>query len=133
MIAFLIQLENKPGTVADAAELVAGKGINVISGAGIGYGDSGQMVMVTNDEAATRHTLQTNGYSFREVEIVPLTLQDSPGSFARACRSLADAGINIDAAFPMAGGSERNTVAFATSEPTRARAILGQMSEISAS
>ena len=133
MIAFLIQLENKPGTVADAADLIASKGINVISGAGIGYGETGQMAMVTNDEAATRHTLQINGYAFREVEIVPLTLQDTPGAFAKACRSLADAGINIDAAFPMAGGGERNTIAFATSEPTKARTILGQMSEISAS
>jgi hypothetical protein len=128
MIAFLIELENKAGAVADVTEAIAERGINVTGGAGIGAGSTGHVALTTNDEAATRRVLLGRGYKFREIEIVPLTVADTPGTFARACRALADAKINIEAAFPMGGTSDRNTIAFATDDPTKARTILGQKS-----
>ncbi len=128
MIAFLIDLENRTGTAADVAEDIAERGVNITGGAGIGSGNAGHMAVATNDEAATRRVLLGGGYKFREIEIVPLTLADTPGAFARACRALADARINIDAAFQMNGTGERNTIAFATDDPVKARSILGQKS-----
>ena len=128
MIAFLIELQNKPGAVAEVAEAIAERGINVTGGAGIGSGSTGAIALTTNDEAATRRVLLGGNYNFREIEVVPLTLADTPGTFARACRALGDAGINIEAAFPMAGTSDRNTMAFATGDPARARSILSQKS-----
>jgi hypothetical protein len=128
MIAFLIELQNKPGAVADVTEAIAQRGINITGGAGIGSGQAGQIALTTNDEAATRRVLLGGSYSFREIEVVPLTLADKPGTFSRACRALGDAGINIEAAFPMAGTSDRNTMAFATDDPARARSILSEKS-----
>lgn len=126
MIAFLIELENRAGAVAAVTEAIAERGINITGGAGIGAGSAGHMALTTNDEAATRRVLLGGGYKFREIEIVPLTVVDAPGTFARACRALADARINIEATFPMTGSGERNTMAFATDDPVKARSILGQ-------
>jgi hypothetical protein len=126
MIAFLIELDNRAGTVAEVTEAIADRGINIIGGAGVGGGAKGYFAVTTNDEAGTRHVLIGASYKFREIEVMPLTLADTPGAFARACRALADAKINIDAAFPMAGGGERNTIAFATDDPIKTRSILSQ-------
>jgi hypothetical protein len=126
MFAFLIELENRAGTVADVTEAIAERGINVTGGAGIAAGKTGVLSLTTNDEAATRRVLLARGYKFREIEIVPLTMADTPGTFARACRALAEAGINLEAVFGMSG--DKNTLAFATSDPAKARSILGQKS-----
>ncbi len=131
MIAFIVELENRAGAVADVAEAIADRGINVTGGAGIGSGSTGSMALTTNDEAATRRVLLGRGYRFREIEVVPLTMEDSPGTFAKACRALAEAKINIEAAFPMSATSDRNTMAFATDDPTKARSILSQKSTAS--
>jgi hypothetical protein len=128
MIAFLIDLANRPGTVADVTAVIAERGINITGGAGIGSGTTGHLVVTTNDEAATRRVLLGGAYKFHEIEIVPLTIADTPGAFAKACRALADAGINIQAAFLMVATGERNTMAFATDDPVKARSILGQKS-----
>jgi len=128
MIAFLIELKNKPGAVAEVTEAIAERGINITGGAGIGAGNAGHMAIATNDEAATRRVLLAGSFKFKEIEIVPLTVADTPGAFAKASRALGDAGINIEAAFPMSGTADRTTIAFATSDPARARTILGQKS-----
>ena len=47
MIAFLIDLQNKPGSAADVAEVIADRGINITGGAGIGSGSSGQMALAS--------------------------------------------------------------------------------------
>ena len=125
MIAFLVELENHVGSVADVAEAIAERGINITGGAGVACGGSGEFAITTNDEAGTRRVLLGRGFKFREIELVPITLADTPGAYARTCRALADARINIEASFQM-GAGERNTIAFATSDPAKARSILGQ-------
>ena len=126
MIAFLVELENRVGSSAEVAEAIAERGINITGGAGVACGGSGQLALTTNDEAGTRRLLVGRGYKFREIELVPITLADTPGTFARACRALAEAKINIEAAFVMGASGDRNTMAFATDDPARARSILSQ-------
>ena len=126
MIAFLVELENRPGTLAEVTEAIAERGINVIGGAGVACGSSGQLTLTTTDEEGTRRVLLGRGLKFHEIEVVPITLADSPGTLARACRALADARVNIEAAFAMGVSGDRNTIAFATDDPVKARAILGQ-------
>ena len=42
MIAFLVELENRVGSVAEVAEAIAERGINITGGAGVACGGSGQ-------------------------------------------------------------------------------------------
>jgi len=125
MIAFLVDLENRVGSLAEVAEAVAERGINITGGAAIACGENGGFALTTNDEAATRRLLLSRGSKFHEIELVPITLADNPGTLARTCRALADARVNILAVFSM-GGAERNTIAFATDDPARTRSILSQ-------
>lgn len=125
MNAFLVDLTNKPGELARLAEAIAQKGINILSFAGATAGDSGAVILVTNDEAGTRRALTDIGCKAREVELTTASLEHAPGSLAAATRKLADAGINIEAAVPMGMSGGNVSVSFATDNPAKAREILG--------
>ena len=125
MNAFIIELENSPGALAKVTEAIAQKGIDITAFSGATCGDSGTVCVLTNDESGTRRVLQDGGFTSREVEVVPASLATRPGSLAEAARSLADAGVNIEAALATGMVGTNVTIAFATSDPARARTALG--------
>jgi hypothetical protein len=124
MNAFIVEIMNKPGELARAAEALATRGVNITGFTGATCGDSGSACFVTNDEMGTRRALQEAKYTFHERELVVASLADRPGSLGEAARKLASAGVNIEAALPtgMSGGSIH--VAFATDDATKARSAL---------
>lgn len=125
MNAFIVELADTPGAFAKVAEAISQKGINITGFAGAAAGGSGTAILITNDEAGTRAALSSIGARSREVELVTVGLENKPGSLAETTRKLADAGINLEAG--LAVGMSGNTVhvAFATSDPAKAREILG--------
>jgi hypothetical protein len=133
MNAFIVDLKHRPGELAKVTEAIAQKGIDITSFAGLTCGDSGNIALITNDEAGTRRALSDAGYHARELELVATSLPNRPGSLAEVARKLADAGISIEAALPtgMAAGSV--TVAFATDQPSKAKGILGHAAPVGAS
>ena len=132
MNTFIVELQNKPGELARVAEAIAQKGINITAFSGATCGGSGSVALLTNDEAGTRNALRESGHAAREVEVVSTTLEHKPGTLAAAVRKLADAGINIDAALPIAMESGRVTIAFATDNPAKAKGILGTPAAVGA-
>lgn len=124
MNAFLVDLGNKPGTLATVAEALGAKGVNITNVAGASCGDSGRAVIMTADDAATRTALQEIKASFKEFEVTEASLAHEPGSLGKATRRLADAGVNIEAIVPtgMTGGEV--SVGFVTNNPAKAREIL---------
>ena len=127
MNAFIVELKNSPGELARATEAIAQKGINLLGFTGATCGDSGSIVLLTNDEAGTRRALGDAGFRPREVELVVASLADQPGALASTARRLADAGVNIEAALPTGMEGGKVSVAFATDNPTKARQVLGEM------
>lgn len=127
MNAFIIELENRPGMLAGVAEAIAQKGINITGVAGGTAAEKGSVVILTNDEAATRSVLDASGVSYREAGLVSAALEDRPGSLAAAARRLADQGVNIEAllATGMEGG--KITIAFAVDDVASARSALGEL------
>ena len=124
MNAFIVDLKNKPGEVARVTEAIAQKGINITGFSGAVCGDSGSVTLVTNDETGTKRALTESGKTFREIELVTVTLADRPGTLAAAARALANAGINIEAAIPTGMSEGKAHVAFATDNPSKAKEAL---------
>jgi hypothetical protein len=125
MNAFIVELTNKPGELAQLADAIAQKGINIEAFAGTTAGGAGSVVLVTNDEAGTRRAISDAGCSSREVELVMASLEHTPGSLAAATKKLAEAGINIEAALQTGMAGNKVTVSFATDNPAKARETLG--------
>lgn len=132
MNAFLITLDNRPGALADIADAIAQKGINIAGIAGATEASSGTIAIVTNDEAGTRTALEGAGARFREVALASAALEDKPGVLADAARSLANAGVNIEAIFPTGMDAGKITVAFGVDNVEAAKTALGQLTGASA-
>jgi hypothetical protein len=124
MKAFLVDLENKPGSLARIAEAIAAKGINIEGISGTTCDESGRVAIVTRDEAGTRTALGEARATFKEMEATETSLRHAPGTFAKAARRLADAGINVEAIFPTGMQGQDVSVAFVTDQPAKAKEVL---------
>jgi hypothetical protein len=130
MNAFLVDLDNKPGSLAAAAEALAAKGVNILGISGTSCGDGGRAAIVTADDATTRTALQDARIKFKEMEATEVSLRHEPGSLAKAARRLADEGVNIEAIFPTGMTGDDISVAFVTSNPAKAKEALAMVGGI---
>jgi hypothetical protein len=119
--AFLIELEDKPGALADVTEAIAAKGVNITSVSGATCGDKGRIAIMTDDVAVTRAALGDLPCTFEQKEITTTTLRHEPGTLAKAARQLANAGVNIESVLLMGMQGQDIEVGFVTSDPVKAR------------
>ena len=124
MNAFVVDLKNRPGQLAKVAEALASAGINITGFAGATCGETGRVALMTDDEVATRRALTEGEWKFQPLELVTASLADKPGTLAEVTRTLAQAGLNIEAALPIGMVGTNIHVAFATNDPAKAREVL---------
>jgi hypothetical protein len=129
MRAFIIELENRPGALADLGEALGDRGINIsgLSGTTGHETGTGSLAIVTNDDAATRSVLDDRGLAYRDCEIVSASLEDRPGALGAAARRLADRGVNIELVMPTAAQGSRITLALGVDDAAAAREALGEL------
>ena len=125
MNAFIVELPNRPGSLAMIAEAVAERGINITGFAGATSGELGSVSFTTDDESATRNALGEKGWVYREVPMVHVKLEHRPGTLAAAARRLADAGVNIETVFVSGMDGDKVEVAFGVDTPEAAQRALG--------
>jgi hypothetical protein len=130
MNAFLVDLENKPGALAAAAEALAAKGVNILGVSGTSCGDGGRAAIVTADDTTARTALQDARIKFKEMEATEISLRHEPGSLAKAARRLADEGVNIEAIFPTGMSGTDVSVAFVTNNAAKAKEALAMVGGI---
>jgi hypothetical protein len=133
MRAFIVRLDNQPGTLAALGEALGGRGINIAGVAGTTWEGSGAIGLLTNNDASTKALLDERGIAYRDVEVVSAGLDDRPGSLGAAARLLADRGINVELVMPIGMQANRITVAFGVDDPGGAREALGDLAATGAS
>jgi hypothetical protein len=133
MRAFIVRLDNQPGTLAYLGEALGGRGINIAGVAGTTWEGSGAIGLITNNDASTKALLDERGIAYRDVEVVSAGLDDRPGSLGAAARLLADRGINVELVMPIGMQANRITVAFGIDDPVGAREALGDLAATGAS
>jgi hypothetical protein len=124
MNAFVIELDNKPGALADVTEAIGQAGINITAVTGATCGGQGRVVFAADDESAVRTLFGDSGRAYTETEIVTVDLPHAPGALARVARQLAMDGINIEAVMPMGMAGDSVTVGFVTDDPVTAGEVL---------
>ena len=127
MRAFIIQAENRPGALADLAEALGERGINITGVAGSAWETTGAIALITNDDSGTRSVLDQRGATYRETDLVAAGMEDKPGTLGDAARRLANAGVNIQAIVPTGMQGSRVTAAFAVDDAEAAREALGDL------
>ena len=129
--AFLVELADTPGALADVTEAIAAKGVNITSVSGSTCGDMGRVAIATDDDAQTRAALTEARAKFEEKEITSVPLRHMPGALAKAARQLAGAGINIESVLLFGMQGSDIEVGFVTSDPQMARNVLTQVGSAS--
>ncbi len=121
---FVVQVTNKPGQLADLAEQMSARGVDLRAIGGGGLGEVGHFIMTTADDDAARAVLEAGGWTFLEGESLLAEVDDRPGGMARVARELADAGVNVMGHLFLGRWSDRATFAFVVDDPDKARPIL---------
>jgi hypothetical protein len=127
MRAFIVSLDNRPGTLADLGEALGERGINITGIAGSTWEGNGSAAIVTNDDSGATAALDEAGLDYRESELVSADLEDRPGALGEAARRLANGGVNIELIMPTGMQGSRLSVAFGVDDPARAREALGEL------
>lgn len=121
---FVVELKNRPGALAELAETLAARGVDLRAIGGGGIGETGHIIMTTADDDTTRQVLRDGGYTFIEGESILAEVDDRPGGMAAVARALADAGINIYGHLFLGRWGDRAMFAFVVDQPEKARPIL---------
>ena len=93
-----IQLENKPGALANVGEALANAGVSIEGGGAWISGDKGIAHFLFKDGGKARIALEKKGIKvIRENEILIQKLkQDQPGQLGKLTRLMENAGVNIE-------------------------------------
>ena len=95
-----IELDEKVGSVASAAEALGKAGVNIEGICGFVVGGKGVGHVLVADPAKARQALQTAGARVTaEQDVLVLDIEDKPGSLGKVTRKIADAGVNLNAVY----------------------------------
>jgi hypothetical protein len=127
--AFIVDMDNVPGSLASLAAAVAGEGANITGVAAAASGGSGIVGILSDDEAGTRAALDGGSFHYHDVDVVTALLEHRPGTLATAAKRLADAGVNVELVTPVGMSGDRLSVAFGVADAGAARAALGDLAQ----
>lgn len=95
-----IELQDKPGTVAAAAEALGKAGINIEGFSGFEVGGKGIAHVLVEDASKARQALEGSGARvIGEQPAVVLEIEDKPGSLGSLTRKIAQAGVSVNAVY----------------------------------
>ncbi len=93
-----IELENRPGAIAEMGDVLGKAGVSVEGGGAWVVNDVGVAHFLFTDDAAAKQALEAAGIKVlaeRDV-LVQRLKQDVPGQLGMLTRRMADAGVNIE-------------------------------------
>jgi hypothetical protein len=96
-----VQLEDRPGTLADLAEALGNASINIEGIAAFAvHGVGGLVHLLVQDGAAAKAALEAAGVGIEhEADAVVMDVKDEPGELGRIARRIGDAGANLTAGY----------------------------------
>lgn len=116
-----IELENRPGALADMGEALGRAGVSVEGGGAWVVNGVGVAHFLVADGEAARHALTAAGIrvtAVREV-IVQRLKQDEPGQLGKLTRRMAQAGVNIEVLY----SDHDHQLVLVVDQPERAREV----------
>jgi hypothetical protein len=121
-VDLVIDIENKPGALAEVAAAISDAGVNVAAATCVGPGERAELHILVPHAEAVRHALAVSHVAVtREREVVVVEVQDRPGVLADLTRKVARAGVNLDLVYV----ATRNRIVFGAPDLAGLRAALG--------
>ncbi len=116
-----IEIENRPGALAEIAALISDAGVNIAAATCLGSGERAELHVLVKHLEAARHSLAISHLGIsREREVVVVDVEDRPGVLADLTRRIAQAGVDLDLVYV----ATRNRVVFGSPDLPALRAAL---------
>ena len=106
-----VALENRPGTLAHVAKVLADAKVNVLALLGSTAGVQGSAQVVVDNVNKAKKALGGAGLSYTEGTLEQFELANKPGALAQLAGRLAKQGINIDCAYATVHKGSKKAVA----------------------
>jgi hypothetical protein len=117
----VIDIENSPGALAQAAAAISDAGVNIAGVTCIGSAERAELHILVPRAEAAKHSLAISHVAVtREREVVVVDVEDRPGVLADLTRKIARAGINLDLVYI----ATQNRVVFGAADLNALRAAL---------
>jgi len=114
-----VALENRPGTLAQMAKVLADAKVNITALLNSTPGAQGSAQVVVDNVNNAKKALNAAGLSYTEGTLEQVELANKPGALAQLAGRLAKKGINIDCAYAtMPKGAKKAVVVLSLSGPT---------------
>jgi hypothetical protein len=95
-----IELEDKPGILAELGEALGRAGINIEGFCGYASGGTGVVHLLVDNAAAARGALEGTGISVQaERDVVVVEIDDRPGALGVIARRISNANVSLDLAY----------------------------------
>ncbi len=116
-----VSMEDRPGALAAMGEALGKAGINIEGLCGTPAGGKSIVHVLVEDASGARRALEGAGMRVEsEHDVLVVEVQDRPGELGKACRKIADAGVNINLVY----GSMKGLV-IGANDLDKARAAVG--------
>jgi hypothetical protein len=118
----VIDVDNKPGALAELAQAISDAGVNIAAATCVGPGETAELHILVKHAEPVRHALGAISHLAvsREREVVVVDVEDTPGVLAHLTRKIARAGIDLDLVYI----ATRNRVVFGAGDLDGLRAAL---------
>src|SRR5258708_951160 len=121
---FAMHLTHRPGEIGRIANALARKGVNIKSISAMTFGTQGVVRILADDVEAARAGLTEAHIPFEEHELVTVLLENQAGALAEVADKLANAGLNLHAAYVVGLDGDLVELAIAADDVKKAKKVL---------
>ena len=118
-------LENKPGQLRMACDVLAKAGINMVTLSLADTAQFGILRFIIRDWEKAKRVLEKEGFVVKVTDMVAVEVADAPGGLAKILAALEKAGVNLEYMYGFTLKREgKGVLAFRFDDPDRAIAAL---------
>src|SRR5262249_95696 len=93
---FTIEVENRPGAVAEIARTLGAAKVNILALLATAHGATGTVQLVVENAGQAKKALDKGAFKYREIPAEQHELANKPGALAEYLAKLAAKGVNLD-------------------------------------
>ncbi len=124
MREFMIQLGHRPGELARVTNALSLYGVNIKSVAAMTFGDQALLHLIPDNAESARSALRADNISFEENETAIVLLENRAGDLTAVAAKLAEAGVNLSAAYVVGVADDLIELAIVTDDVKKAKKVL---------
>ena len=124
MDRIIIFVKNEVGVIADITAKLADAGVNIITINAETTGETGLIIITTDDNDRALSALAASGFRAVIDETLVIRLRDEPGALAKVAERFKSEGVNIQSLHILDRHGDYTTVAISADDRAKAEALV---------